>query len=125
MGIQSYRDLTVWRKSMDLVVTSYRLVESFPKFENYGLGNQLRRAAVSVPANIAEGNGRRSSRTYLHHLSISYGSLMELETHLMIAGELGYISEPEIKEVLERTAEIGRMLNALIERLEVRINTDP
>lgn len=125
MGIQSYRDLTVWKKAMELVLASYQVADSFPKFENYGLGNQLRRAAVSVPANIAEGNGRRGPRVYLNHLSISYGSLMELEIHLLIAKQLGYGRESEIREALDRASEVGRMLNALIERLETRLKTDP
>ena len=86
MSIESYRDLQVWQKAMNLVETCYRLSALFPDSERYGLTSQLRRAAVSVPANIAEGHGRRSIREYCQHLSVAYGWLMELETHLQIAG---------------------------------------
>ncbi|HET9530858.1 MAG TPA: four helix bundle protein [Blastocatellia bacterium] len=82
MSIRNYRDLVVWQKSMDLVVNCYRITEQFPKIEIYGLTSQLQRAAVSVAANIAEGNGRSHTREYLNHLSMAYGSLMEVALHL-------------------------------------------
>ena len=86
MSIKSYCELEVWQKAMDLVVECYRTGERFPKTEVYGLTSQLRRAAVSVAANFAEGQGRSHTREFLNHLSMAYGSLMEVETHLQIAG---------------------------------------
>lgn len=89
--IKSYQDLDVWQKAMDLVVMCYKLCKKFPKHEVYGLASQLQRAAVSVPANIAEGRQRQHVKEFIQHLSIAYGSLAELETHIQIAGRLGYI----------------------------------
>lgn len=85
MTVQCYRDLLVWQKAMEVVLACYRLSETFPKTETFGLASQLRRAAVSIPANIAEGHGREHLGDYLHHLSIANGSLMEAETHLLLA----------------------------------------
>jgi len=82
MAVLSYRDLQVWQKAMDFVVECYRAAEQFPKTETYGLVIQLQRSAVSVPANIAEGQGRNHTREFINHLSMAYGSLMEVETHL-------------------------------------------
>ena len=111
--VKSYRDLEVWQRSMDLVVRCYQATKSFPKCEIYGLAGQLRRAAVSIPANIAEGRARQHSKELLHHLSIAYGSLAEVETHIQIAERLNYIDPDEVKQILGETAEIGRMLNGL------------
>ncbi len=88
MTVRSYRDLKVWEKAMDLVVESYRLTQLFPRGETYGLTAQIQRAAVSIPANIAEGHGRDHLGNYLRHLSVANGSLMELETHLLIAASV-------------------------------------
>jgi four helix bundle protein len=93
---KSYQDLEVWQKAMDLVVICYQMTKRFPKSEIYGLASQLQRAAVSVLANIAEGRQRQSSKEFLHHLSIAYGSLAEVETHAQIAGRLSYINEDQI-----------------------------
>lgn len=120
MSVSSYRDLKVWQKAMDLVVGCYRLTEGFPKSETYGLSSQLRRAAVSVPANIAEGQGREAIKEYLHHLSIANGSLMELETHLLIAGRLRYTEDRELAPLLAQTSEVGKMLNGLIKSLRTK-----
>jgi four helix bundle protein len=90
MGVQSYRDLVAWQKAMDMVEAVYRATQTWPKDEVYGLTTQARRAAVSVPANIAEGQGRRGAAEMVHHLSMAGGSLHELETHLLIALRLGY-----------------------------------
>ncbi|MFC1465298.1 MAG: four helix bundle protein [Candidatus Brachytrichaceae bacterium NZ_4S206] len=117
MTIKSYRDLSVWQKAMDLVVECYRTTEHFPKSEAYGLASQLQRAAISVPANIAEGHGRQHTAEYKHHLSVAYGSLMELETHIQIATRLGYCDADKSHELLEQTGEIGRMLNGLMRSL--------
>lgn len=90
MTTRSYRDLVVWQKSIELVVAAYKLTATFPEHERFGLTSQLHRAAVSVPANIAEGHARMHRNEYVHHLSIARGSLAELETHITIAVRLGY-----------------------------------
>ena len=118
MAVQSYRDLKVWQKAMDLVVESYRLSRLLPKGEAYGLASQIQRAAVSIPANIAEGHGRDHLGDYLHHLSMANGSLMELETHLLIAERLSYLQMSQIEPVLKLAAEVGRMLSGLTKKLK-------
>ncbi|MEK6528890.1 MAG: four helix bundle protein [Nitrospirota bacterium] len=118
MSLKSYRDLEVWQKAMDLVVMCYQITKKFPKSEVYGLINLLQRAAVSIPANIAEGRERQHSKEFIQHLSIAYGSLAELETHIQIAERLNYIDMNQLKKVLDKTAEIGRMLNGLKRSLE-------
>jgi four helix bundle protein len=110
----SYRDLIAWRKAMDLVTDIYRVTRAFPRDELYGLTNQLRRAAVSVPSNIAEGQARFSRKEFHHFLSQARGSLVEIETQLTIAQNLEYLSLEEIRPLLERTAELGKILNGLI-----------
>jgi len=117
MSIRSYRELEVWQKAMNLVVDCYRLASQFPKTEVYGLASQLQRAVVSVPANIAEGQGRSHTKEFLNHLSIGYGSLMEVETHLQIARRLHYLDDSTLDAMLEKTGELGRMLNGLIQSL--------
>src|SRR5918996_1693760 len=112
-SVRGYRDLQVWRLAIDLVVDAYRLTKGFPKHETYGLTVQLRRAAVSVPANIAEGHGREHLGDYLRHLSYANGSLMELETHCIIAARLEYLPRSDARALLGRTAELGRMLAGL------------
>lgn len=112
------RDLLVWQKAMDLVVNIYRLSDQFPRTELYGLRAQLLRAELSIPANIAEGRGRRSMRSFLHFLDISYGSLMESETFLTLAVRLGYVQESAVADLLTQAAEIGRILNGLMKSLE-------
>src|SRR5437764_5498846 len=109
---------------MDIVVACYRMAEKFPKSETYGLAAQLRRAVVSVPANIAEGQGRNHTREFINHLSIAYGSLMEVETHLQIAARLSYIRQQDLDKVLLQTNEIGRMLNGLMQSLNRKLTTD-
>ena len=115
--VRGYRDLVVWQKAMDVVSDVYRLSKSWPKEELYGLTNQIRRAAVSVPANIAEGQGRTGKREFLHHLSIANGSLHETETLLLIALDLGFLDKPTCDELMVRTAEVGRLIGGLIRRL--------
>jgi four helix bundle protein len=122
--IKSYQDLAVWQKAMDLVVMCYQMTTKFPKNEIYGLSSQLQRAAVSVPANIAEGRHRQHSKEFLQHLSIAYGSLAELETHIQIAGRLNYIYEDQINKMLGITAEIGKMLNGLRRSIEKKLNPE-
>ena len=118
--IRSYRDLQVWQKAMDLVVETYRLAKGFPRSEIYGLTTQMQKAAVSVPANIAEGHGREHLGDYLHHLSMANGSLMELETHCLIAVRLKYLEENDAKSFLGCTSELGRMMAGLIHRLKIK-----
>ncbi len=98
---------------MHFVTKIYRSTECFPKSEIFALCNQMRRAVVSVPSNIAEGQGRDSSKEFVRHLSFAYGSLMEIETQLQIAANLGYIGQTEVDQLLEDASEIGRMLNGL------------
>ena len=111
---RSYRDLKVWQKAMDLVVVCYRVTENFPRTETYRLISQLQRASVSIPANIAEGQGRAYTKEFLQYLSVAYGSLMEVETHLQVAERLGYFDKASLQPLLENTGEIGRMLNGLV-----------
>ena len=118
MTIRSYQDLEVWQKAMDLVEDCYRLTGELPNTEIYGLSSQLQRSAVSVAANIAEGRERGRTREFLHHLSIAYGSLAELETHILIARRLNYVNEQRLSRFMDNTAEIGRMLNGLRRSLE-------
>ena len=103
MNIQSYKELEVWKKSMDLVEICYKITNDFPKEELYGLTNQIRRAAVSIPSNIAEGQSRWSTKEFLRFLSIAKGSLSELETQLIVAQRLNYISEDILNKVIEST----------------------
>ncbi len=118
--ITSYRDLLVWEKAMDLVVASYRLAKRLPGNETYGLASQIQRAAVSIPANIAEGHARRHLGDYLHHLSVANGSLRELETHILIACRLSYLQQSEVDPTLGLAAEVGRMLTGLTQKLRTR-----
>lgn len=121
MAVQSYRQLIAWQKAMELVTQIYNLTNDFPKTEIYGLTSQIRRAAVSIPSNIAEGQGRDSTKEFLHHLSIAYGSLMELETQLLIAESLTYLPAETAKFTLEKTAETGRLINGLSRSLKTKI----
>ena len=111
--IKNYRDLDVWQKSMDLVVSCYNVAKLFPKHELYGLRSQLQRAAVSIPANIAEGRQRQHRREFRQFLSVAQGSLAELETHLEIAVRLGYTDSKHVTSINEQTQRIGRMLHGL------------
>ncbi len=117
MAVQQYRDLIAWQKAMDLVVEVYRLTEAFPKSEVFSLTNQLRRAAVSIPCNIAEGQGRSTTKDFVHFLHISKGSLQEVETQIELSLRLKYMPETECENISSRTAEVGRILNGLIRSL--------
>ena len=117
MTIKTYRDLEVWNKAMDLVEQVYRLTSSFPTDERFGLSSQIRRAAVSVPANIAEGHGRLHRKEYVHHLSVARGSLMEVETHLTIAARLQLISREEAVPLWNLAQQVGKLLNGLVAAL--------
>jgi four helix bundle protein len=121
MTVKNYRSLEVWQKGMDLVEECYRLCSAFPKSETYGLSSQLKRAAVSVPANIAEGQARQHRPEFIQHLYIAYGSLAEIETHVQIAVRLNFVQDVDAQPVLERCGEVGRLLNGLLRSLR---NTD-
>ena len=108
-----YRDLLVWQKAMDLVVEIYRLSQTFPAHEKFGLASQIQRAAVSIPSNIAEGHARKSSGAFINHLSIAAGSLAELETQIKLAERLGLCARSLSQTLLSSTDEIGRMLTGL------------
>ncbi len=112
-----YKDLRAWQAAMDLVELSYALARQMPAFERYGLAQQMRRSAVSVPSNIAEGHGRLHRAEFVHHLSIASGSLRELETQVLIARRLGYGKPGEIDRCLELIDGVGRMISGLIRRI--------
>ncbi len=115
--IQSYRDLFVWKKSMSLVLNVYKSTHDFPKTETYGLATQLRRAAVSIPSNIAEGQARLTTVEFKQSLGHARGSLMEVETCILLAQELGYLASDQSESLLAHTAEVGKILNGLLNSL--------
>jgi four helix bundle protein len=115
-GITNYKDLLIWQRSMDLVETIYRITASLPATEQFGIIAQMRRAVTSVPSNIAEGYGRQATGEYRHHLLFSRGSLLELETQLLVCQRLGYIDRKD-DSVLQEIAEIAKMLGSLISKL--------
>ncbi len=117
MKLKSYQELIAWRKAMDLVEEVYKASGKFPREEIYGLTSQIRRAAVSIPSNVAEGQGRRTTPDFVRHLSIAYGSLLEVETQTMIARRLGYIAQEKSYHLLNHAAEVGRLLNGLMSSL--------
>jgi four helix bundle protein len=120
-GIQCYRDLEVWKLGIDLVESVYLLGKKLPKTENFGLVSQIQRAAVSVPANIAEGHSRRSSREFMQFISIALGSLAELETHFYIINRLKYLETNETDTVFAKTDQLGRMLRGLQAKLKEKV----
>jgi four helix bundle protein len=124
MSVAHYQQLLVWQKAMDWAVEMYRATEAFPKHETYRLCDQLRRCAISVPSNIAEGQGRNFTREFLKHLGYSTGSLFEAETQIILAYRLGYLTEDVQKRLLAMAGEIGRMLNGLTAALERRLATE-
>ncbi len=114
--LKNHKDLDVWKNSMDLVTDVYKLTKGFPTEERYGLSQQLRRSAVSIPSNIAEGAGRKHKKEFIHFLSIALGSLAECETQLLIANKLQYIGD--FADLDEKIISIKRMTNGLINYLE-------
>lgn len=117
MPLKTYRELDVWKVSMDLLEAVYSLTKLFPDVERYALTTQIQRAAVSIPSNIAEGYGRAHRAEYLHMLSIAKGSLAEVETQLLIAHRLGYCSREQLMPVWRLTQRVGRMLRAQLRSL--------
>lgn len=111
--IRSYRDLKIWQKSVDLVVAVYAIVETFPDREIYRLVDQLCRSSISIPANIAEGSSRKSTKEFMRFLNVSYGSLCETLTHIEIAMRLKYISQQQADEMSTSYSEVAKMMNAL------------
>lgn len=112
----THKDLIVWQKSMNLVTLVYKMTNQFPKEEIYGLTSQMRRAAVSIPSNIAEGHGRFSEKELIRFLFISLGSSAELETQLILANNLGFLNQADFKQLQELNSEVVKMLSALIRK---------
>lgn len=124
MPVQSHRELIAWQKAMELVKLVYDLTDKFPREELFGLTVQIRRAVVSVPSNIAEGQGRNSTKEFINHLSIAYGSLMETETQILIAEMRRYITVEELNTVPKKSAEVGRVVNGLSNSLGRKARSD-
>ncbi|WBX75014.1 four helix bundle protein [Tenacibaculum ovolyticum] len=120
--MKTFRELIVWQKSMNFVTEVYRISKQFPKEENFGLTSQLRRSAVSIPSNIAEGYGREGLNDYLRFLNIAMASLFELQTQLEISYNLKYISEKEFKKLYDLSREIERMLSSFVRSLKSKRN---
>ena len=115
--IKTYQDLEVWQRAIELVKETYRLCKKLPEEELYSLSDQMRRTAVSIPSNIAEGYGRSGSKDYPHFLSIALGSVYELQTQLILGEELEFFETKENAQALELCDRVGMMLNKLIKRL--------
>jgi len=122
--MKTYRELLVWQKAMDLVESIYHAAAVFPREENYGLASQVRRAAVSIPSNIAEGQGRQGPRDFLRFLWMAHGSLREVETQVLIAERLRYLGSETVASLLTMTSEVGRLLNGLIRSINQSIPPD-
>lgn len=123
MGVRNYRELETWQQAMDLTEAVYAATKTYPKDEMYGLTSQTRRSAVSVPSNIAEGQGRGSTRDFVRFLAVARGSLCELETQLMLGSRLGYVEETAVEALLKRAGTVGRLLNGLIRSVAPSIDT--
>jgi four helix bundle protein len=120
--ISSYRDLEVWKSSVQLSLSIYKLTSKFPENERFGLTSQMRRCSVSIPSKIAEGHARLSTREYLRYISIALGSLAELETQLVIAGELSIASTADKAALLTTTDRLGKQLRSLVKSLRSKLN---
>ncbi len=123
MALKHYQELIVWQKGMDLVEIVYKATTHFPSSELYGLTSQVRRAVVSIPSNIAEGQARNTTRDFLHFLSVSQGSLCEVETQVMIARRLGYLKTEVESQLLDLTDEVGRLISGLRTSLLKKLKT--
>ena len=121
MAVRGFKDLIVWQKSVELIEDVYRLTQKFPKSETYGLSSQIQRASVSVAANIAEGNGRDSTKEYIHHFSFSLGSVAEVETFLVVSARLGYAESDSVAKLESKCDEIGKMLRSLQKALRAKL----
>ena len=117
--INSYKDLLIWKKGIDIVCMTYKLVSSFPKDELYALSSQIKRSSVSIPSNIAEGYGRQSTQSYIQFIKIARGSLCELETQLLVASKLDFINDEKLfLELSNQITEESKMINSFINKLE-------
>jgi len=123
MSKSNYRDLVVWQKARKLAVDIYRVTQQFPRAETFGLTQQLRRAVISVPSNIAEGHGRRSSKDILHFLTVARGSLFEIETQIIIATDLEYIEAARSNTLVSQVLDVIRLLNGLIRHHQKLLST--
>jgi four helix bundle protein len=119
MGVKSFKQLIAWQKAMDLVVNLYGATKPMPRDEQFGLTSQIHRAAVSIPSNIAEGQARGTTRDFLRFLHMALGSCSEVETQLMLARRLGYLSEQSTDELLLDISEVGRLINGIIRSLAI------
>jgi four helix bundle protein len=124
LKVHKYNDLIAWQKAMDFVVEIYKISGAFPREETYGLTSQIRRAVISVPSNIAEGQSRAGSRDFIRHLKIAQGSLSEVETQLIIAGRLTYIGESQLAILLKSANEVGRLVRGLTQAVERRTSAE-
>ncbi|MBY0231026.1 MAG: four helix bundle protein [Gemmataceae bacterium] len=121
MAVHNFRELLVWQRAVDLVVMVYRITEGFPWREMYGLADQVQRAAVSIPSNISEGQGRGPSRDFVRFLQYARGSLQEVMTQLLIAQRLEFAEADKVEDTLRSCDEIARLLNGLIRSVEARL----
>ena len=121
--LKNFKELNVWEKAYKLCLEIYKTTKNFPNEEKYGLSSQMRRAAISVPSNIAEGYGRKTIPDYVRCLYIAYGSTCELETQTLLSGDLNYLNEADQSSLLEKIKEVERMLKALIKSLENKNNS--
>jgi len=121
LSLQKYEDLIVWQKAMDLVAEVYKIVKLLPNDELYALSDQMRRAAVSIPSNIAEGQERNTTKDFINYLFIARGSKAELETQLLICVRLRYLNQSQIETAQGLLIEIGKMLNAIIQSLSAKL----
>lgn len=121
--LKNYKELKVWQKAYEICIGIYKVTKNFPNEEKYGLTSQIRRASVSVPSNIADGYGRKTTSEYIQALYIAYGSLCELETQILLSGDLGYITNENLNKLHKNIEENKRMLKALIKSLENKHST--
>jgi four helix bundle protein len=121
MGVQSFKDLEVWQVAMDVAVQCYESTRVFPREELFGMTGQIRRASASVPANIAEGQGRDHTKEFVHFLSVAKGSLAELETHLLLSHRVGLMKQHQLDAILLLVERVGKMLTALRKALQRRL----
>ena len=121
--LKNYKELNVWLKAYAFCLQIYQLTRKFPNEEKYGLTSQIRRSAVSIPSNIAEGYGRKTTVDYLRFLYIAYGSLCELETQIMLSGDLSYFEQKDLENLRRNLSDVERMLKALIRSLEAKHST--
>ncbi len=118
MALKHYQELIAWQKAMDLVTLAYEISAGFPREEMFGLALQIRRAAVSIPSNIAEGQGRKTTRDFIHFLGIAQGSLQELETQIIVADRLRYLNAETKAGLMELSCEVGRLIHGLVNSLK-------